>query len=207
MSNVSEVARVPLPTPFGEFEVRAFETRGGHVYLALVAGDVSGRTEVLSRVHSECLTGDALGSLRCDCGIQLRTSLRRIAAEGRGVLVYATGHEGRGIGIVNKLKAYVQQDHGSDTVDANLHLGLPVDSRRYDDAADVLKSLGVASIRLITNNPRKVEELRSNGVEITAVESLPVASHSRNLTYLSTKRDRLGHANPLGSQLTQVPDP
>jgi 3,4-dihydroxy 2-butanone 4-phosphate synthase/GTP cyclohydrolase II len=206
MSNVSEVARVPLPTPFGEFEVRAFETPSGHVYLAMVSGDVSGATDVLARVHSECLTGDALGSLRCDCGIQLRTSLRRIAAEGTGVLVYATGHEGRGIGIVNKLKAYVEQDHGSDTVDANLHLGLPVDSRRYDDAAEVLKTLGVQSIRLITNNPSKVDALRADGVVVTAVETLPVASHARNLTYLSTKRDRLGHANPLGTRLPGAPE-
>lgn len=206
MSNVSEVARVPLPTPFGEFEVRAFETRGGHVYLAMVSGDLDGASDVLARVHSECLTGDALGSLRCDCGIQLRTSLRRIAAEGTGVLVYATGHEGRGIGIVNKLKAYVEQDHGSDTVDANLHLGLPVDSRRYDDAAEVLKNLGVTSIRLITNNPSKVDALRVHGIDVTAVEPLPVASHARNLTYLSTKRDRLGHSNPLGSQLATPPE-
>lgn len=206
MSNVSEVARVPLPTPFGEFRVHAFETPGGHVYLAMVAGTLEGETEVLARVHSECLTGDAFGSLRCDCGIQLRTSLRRIAAEGKGVLVYATGHEGRGIGIINKLKAYVEQDQGSDTVDANLHLGLPVDSRCYDHAADVLKSLGVASIRLITNNPKKVEELRSNGIDITAVESLAVASHSRNLSYLSTKRERLGHASLGGSRLTQAPE-
>ena len=205
MSNVSEVARVSLPTPFGEFRVHAYETPDENVYLALIAGELEGGTDVLARVHSECLTGDAFGSLRCDCGIQLRTSLRRIAAEGRGVLVYATGHEGRGIGIINKLKAYVEQDQGSDTVDANLHLGLPVDSRRYDHAAEVLKSLGIASVRLITNNPRKVDELRSNGIEITAVESLAVASHSRNLSYLSTKRDRLGHTSLGGSRLTRAP--
>jgi len=175
------------------------------VYIALVAGRVSDGERVLARVHSECLTGDAFGSLRCDCGIQLRTSLRRIAAEGRGVLVYATGHEGRGIGIVNKLKAYVEQDGGSDTVDANLHLGLPVDSRRYDDAAAVLASLGVRSIRLITNNPLKVEALRAHGIKVAATEPLPTASHTRNLTYLSTKRDRLGHANPLGARLDGAP--
>ena len=203
MSSISEVARVVLPTPFGEFQAHAYETPGGHVYLALVAGEVEGADRVLARVHSECLTGDALGSLRCDCGVQLRTSLKRIAAEGRGVLVYATGHEGRGIGIVNKLKAYVEQDNGSDTIDANLHLGLPVDSRRYDDAAEVFKILGVRSIRLITNNPLKVEALNDHGVRVDNVEPLPVASHTRNLTYLSTKRDRLGHANPLGRRLTE----
>lgn len=121
------------------------------------------------------------------------------------MLVYATGHEGRGIGIVNKLKAYVEQDGGSDTVDANLHLGLPVDSRRYDDAAAVLRSLGVRSIRLITNNPAKVDSLTDHGIEVAAVEHLPVASHTRNLTYLSTKRDRMGHANPLGAELEDAP--
>ena len=173
--------------------------------MALVAGNVAGGDRVLARVHSECLTGDAFGSLRCDCGIQLRTALKRIAAEGSGVVVYATGHEGRGIGIVNKLKAYVQQDHGSDTIDANLHLGLPVDSRRYDDAAEVLKALGVRSIRLMTNNPSKVEALSAHGIDVAAVEPLPVASHARNLTYLSTKRDRLGHANPLGGRLVDAP--
>ena len=194
-----------LPTPFGEFEARAFETSNGHVYIALVSGRVVAGERVLARVHSECLTGDAFGSLRCDCGVQLRTSLRRIAAEGRGVLVYATGHEGRGIGIVNKLKAYVQQDGGSDTVDANLHLGLPVDSRRYDDAAAVFHALGVRSIRLITNNPAKVDALTEQGIEVAGVEALPIASHTRNLTYLSTKRDRMGHSNPLGARLESVP--
>jgi len=205
LSSISEVARVALPTPFGEFQAHAFETSSGHVYIALVSGRVAGAEHVLARVHSECLTGDAFGSLRCDCGVQLRTSLRRIAAEGRGVLVYATGHEGRGIGIVNKLKAYVEQDGGSDTVDANLHLGLPVDSRRYDDAAAVLDALGVRSIRLITNNPAKVDALTEHGIEVVAVEGLPIASHTRNLTYLSTKRDRMGHANPLGARLEDAP--
>lgn len=204
MSSISEVARVILPTPFGEFQAHAFETASGHVYLALVSGTIEGRDRVLARVHSECLTGDALGSLRCDCGVQLRTSLRRIAAEGQGVLVYATGHEGRGIGIVNKLKAYVEQDNGSDTVDANLHLGLPVDSRRYDDAAEVFKMLGVGSVRLITNNPLKVDSLNAHGIAVDSVEPLPVAPHARNLTYLSTKRDRLGHADPLGIRLTEA---
>lgn len=195
-----------MPTPFGEFDARAFETTGGHVYIALVAGSVAGGDRVLARVHSECLTGDAFGSLRCDCGIQLRTAMKRIAAEGNGVVVYATGHEGRGIGIVNKLKAYVQQDQGSDTIDANLHLGLPVDSRRYDDAAAVLKVLQVRSIRLMTNNPLKVDALKDHGIDVAAVEPLPVASHARNLTYLSTKRDRLGHSNPLGAHLGDPSD-
>ena len=125
---------------------------------------------MLVRLHSECLTGDALGSLRCDCGIQLRHALRIIAAERRGVLVYATGHEGRGIGLVNKLRAYVAQDSGADTVDANLVLGLPVDSRDYTEAAAVLAALGVRSIRLLTNNPRKVSGLRAAGA-VTSTRS------------------------------------
>ena len=149
--------RVPLPTPYGVFDVHAFERPSGHVYVAMVLGEIGDGEDVLVRLHSECLTGDALGSLRCDCGIQLRHALRTIAAEQRGVLLYTTGHEGRGIGLVNKLRAYVAQDSGADTVDANLALGLPVDSREYTESAEVLAALGVRTIRLMTNNPRKVE--------------------------------------------------
>ena len=204
MSGVTEVARVSLPTPFGCFEARAFECESGFVYVALIFGNIGDGRSVLARIHSECLTGDALGSLRCDCGVQLRASLRSIAAEGRGVLVYATGHEGRGIGLVNKLRAYVEQDNGSDTVDANLHLGLPVDDRDYGEAIQVLESLGVKGVRLLTNNPRKVQALRESGVSVDEVIRAPVASHLRNVSYLTTKRDRLGHANPLGSSLDQI---
>ena len=201
-----EVARVPLPTPFGTFEVRAFQCSSSYVYLALVAGDIDDGRSVLTRLHSECLTGDALSSLRCDCGIQLRNSLRSIAAEGRGVLIYATGHEGRGIGLVNKLRAYVEQDRGSDTIDANLHLGLPVDGRDYADAAAVLKTLGVESVRLITNNPRKVEALERGGIEVESVSSVPVAAHARNLEYLRTNQQRLGHSAPFGRELAEMVD-
>lgn len=205
-----EAVRVPLPTPFGEFEARAFEQADGYVYLALVKGAVDGAADVLTRVHSECLTGDALSSLRCDCGIQLRAALRRIAVEGRGVVVYATGHEGRGIGLVNKLRAYVEQDAGADTFDANVRLGLAPDVRHYGPAADVLGELGVRSIRLLTNNPAKAEGLASAGVAITAVEPLNTASHRLNSRYLRTKERRMGHRLPAGLDVepvaTLVPD-
>ena len=196
---IAEVARVPLPTPFGPFEARAFECASGNVYLAMTKGRIDTAGPVLARVHSECLTGDVFGSLRCDCGVQLRAALKRIAAEGRGVLVYATGHEGRGIGLVNKLRAYIAQDQGSDTVDANLHLGLPVDLRSYEDAAAVLESLGVESVKLMTNNPEKIEQLRRHGLGIDEVLPLTVAPHTRNATYLNTKRNRLGHNGSLVS--------
>ncbi len=200
----TEVARAQLPTPFGTFDLRAFKSGSGFVHLALVTGDIGDGGSILARVHSECLTGDALGSLRCDCGIQLRAGLRAIRAEGRGVLLYATGHEGRGIGLIDKLRAYVEQDNGADTVDANLHLGLPVDRRDYSDAAEVLKQIGVRSVRLITNNPRKVAGLEAAGVVVESVRALAVAANGQTLRYLNTKRDRLGHDDPLGAPLQEI---
>jgi 3,4-dihydroxy 2-butanone 4-phosphate synthase/GTP cyclohydrolase II len=196
--------RVPLPTPYGVFDVHAFEVPSGHVYLTLSVGELDGEEPVLCRLHSECLTGDALSSLRCDCGQQLRLALRTIAAEGRGVLLYATGHEGRGIGLVNKLRAYVEQDTGLDTVDANLRLGFPVDARSYTDAAAVLAGLGVRSIDLLTNNPEKVAGLRQAGIPIDSVRALPTAHHHRNGHYLRTKEQRLGHATPTGTPVDDV---
>ena len=205
MDDVRELVRVPLPTQFGEFRVTAFEVPTRSVYLALSQGDLRGGDPLLTRLHSECLTGDALRSLRCDCGIQLRLSLRRIAAEGRGLLLYATGHEGRGVGLVDKLRAYVEQDAGADTVDANLRLGLPVDSRSYDDSAAVLRELGVGAVRLLTNNPDKVGGLRAAGITVVGTEPLRTAAHSRNIGYLRTKERRLGHLRPAGEVLEQVP--
>ena len=199
----SEAVRVPLPTPFGVFDVHAFERASGHVYVAMVLGDVDDGEDVLVRLHSECLTGDALGSLRCDCGIQLRLALRTIAAERRGVLIYATGHEGRGIGLVNKLRAYVEQDEGADTVDANLVLGLPIDSRDYTESAAVLAELHIRSVRLLTNNPRKVDGLRSAGTVVNAVVPLATTPHHRNIGYLNTKAQRLDHVRPTGLPLPQ----
>jgi GTP cyclohydrolase II len=199
-----EAARVPIPTAFGEFDARAFEAPSGDVYLALVRGEVEESRGVLTRLHSECLTGDALGSRRCDCGQQLESALRAIAAEGTGVLLYATGQEGRGIGLVNKLRAYAEQDRGADTVEANVRLGLPIDGRSYDQAAAVLRSLGVRSVRLLTNNPRKVRGLRRAGVEVDRVEPLPTAANLRNVAYLETKRRRMGHVHPAGTSLDRV---
>jgi 3,4-dihydroxy 2-butanone 4-phosphate synthase/GTP cyclohydrolase II len=198
---VRDVVRVMLPTQFGEFDVTAFEVRPGLVYLALARGDLRVGGPVPTRLHSECLTGDALTSLRCDCGVQLRLALSRIAAEGRGLVLYATGHEGRGIGLVNKLRAYVEQDAGADTVDANLRLGLPVDDRSYDEAAEVLAALGVGSVRLLTNNPDKVRGLRAAGVEVDGTEPLRTAAHVRNVAYLETKEARLGHGDTAGRDL------
>jgi GTP cyclohydrolase II len=197
----ADAVRVPLPTPYGVFDVHAFERGGGHVYMAMVMGDVAGGEDVLTRLHSECLTGDALGSLRCDCGIQLRLALRMIAAEQRGVLVYATGHEGRGIGLMNKLRAYVAQDAGADTVDANVALGLPIDARDYTDCAAVLAELGVRSVRLVTNNPRKVNGLRAAGAVVSSVEPVPTAPHHRNAGYLRTKAARMDHVRPMGASM------
>jgi GTP cyclohydrolase II len=195
---------VRLPTQFGVFECRAFECSSGFVYLALVLGDIDGGERVATRVHSECLTGDALGSLRCDCGVQLRLALRAIAAEQRGVLIYVTGHDGRGIGLVNKLLAYIEQDNGADTLEANLRMGLPVDGRHYDDAAAVIQALGVGSVRLLTNNPEKVRALEAAGVVVTAVEPIATAPHARNLGYLRTKQRRLGHVRPAGPPIAEV---
>ena len=196
-----EVARVPLGTRFGEFELRAFEFPTGWVYLALVKGEVGGGASVLARLHSECLTGDALGSLRCDCGLQLEAAARAIAAEGRGVLVYATGHEGRGIGLVNKLRAYALQEGGLDTIDANVRLGFRADGRDYTDAARCLELLGVRSVRLLTNNPAKVAGLRRAGIEVEETIPLPTSAHIRNRAYLHAKELRLGHTAPAGASM------
>src|SRR4051794_17516381 len=204
-SAVREVASAPIPTPYGEFRARAFETPSGHVYLAMVIGELGDGGAVLTRLHSECLTGDALGSLRCDCGVQLRTALRLVAAEGRGVVLYLGGHEGCGIGLVDKLRAYVEQDAGADTVDANLRLGLEPDLRSYDDAAAVLHALRIGSVRLLSDNPAKADGLRRQGVDVESMRSLGTAAHRRNRAYLETKQARLGHRRPAGDALRELP--
>jgi 3,4-dihydroxy 2-butanone 4-phosphate synthase/GTP cyclohydrolase II len=191
---VKRVAEATLPTEYGQFQAYVYESvLDGEQHMALVYGDVAETRDVLVRVHSECLTGDALGSLRCDCGPQLHTALAKIAAEGTGVVVYLRGHEGRGIGLGHKIRAYALQEDGHDTVDANLELGLPVDSREYGIGAQILVDLGVTNMRLMTNNPSKYGGLEGFGlniVERVALESRPTEF---NIEYLRTKRERMGH--------------
>ena len=194
---VERVADTVLPTPHGSFRAVAYrDAIDGGEHVALVMGDVAGGGGVLARVHSECLTGDVFGSLRCDCGSQLQQALAAVAEEGRGVVVYLRGQEGRGIGLAHKLRAYQRQDAGSDTVDANVELGLPVDARDYGTGAQVLRDLGVASVRLVTNNPDKVRALERYGVQVEERVAQPVAANPHNRAYLRTKRDRMGHDLP-----------
>lgn len=191
---VERVAEARIPTGFGEFRAIGYLaelTPAEHI--ALVYGDLGDGHDVLVRVHSECLTGDVLGSLRCDCGPQLRASLQRVAAEGRGVVLYVRGHEGRGIGLMHKLQAYQLQDDGRDTVEANLELGLPADARDYGTGAQILYDLGVRTMRLLTNNPAKRAGLEGYGLRIVGRVPLPVRPHPENMRYLRTKRDRMGH--------------
>ncbi|PUA79593.1 bifunctional 3,4-dihydroxy-2-butanone-4-phosphate synthase/GTP cyclohydrolase II [Nocardioides currus] len=195
--HVQRVAETRLPTSHGEFTAYGYRiTIDDSEHVALVYGDVSGPEPVLTRVHSECLTGDVFGSHRCDCGPQLNEAMAQVVAEGRGVVVYLRGHEGRGIGLVAKLQAYALQDAGRDTVDANLDLGLPADGRHYGTATQVLRDLGVTSVRLLTNNPDKTASLEEFG--ITVAETVPLAIHPThdNIDYLRTKRDRMGHLLP-----------
>lgn len=195
---VEQVATSSMPTAFGTFRAVAYRsTLDGSEHLAMVMGDVAeaGRSDggALVRVHSECLTGDILGSLRCDCGGQLEQALRAISAEGCGVLVYLRGHEGRGIGLAHKIRAYALQDQGLDTVDANTAQGLPTDSRSYGVGSQILGDLGISRLRLITNNPAKFGGLESYGLAIVGRVALPVVETPHNVRYLRTKRERMGH--------------
>ena len=180
-----------LPTRFGDFRVHAFTDEVGTDHLAMVKG--TPHDGCLVRLHSECATGDILGSLRCDCRDQLETSLRLINQAGEGLVIYIRGHEGRGIGLANKIKAYALQDQGLDTVDANIHLGFAADEREYNSAISILKSFGLKKIRLLTNNNSKIDGLKAAGIEVMEQVPLWTAINPHNKKYLDTKRNRMGH--------------
>jgi len=191
---VDHVSEARLPTRHGVFRAHVYRSRfGGHEHMALVYGEVRGAPNVLVRVHSECLTGDAFGSIRCDCREQLEMAMENVVMAGRGVVVYLRGHEGRGIGLSRKLAAYELQDRGRDTVEANLELGLPVDARSYDTGAQILADLGLTTLRLMSNNPAKFTEL--DGYRLKIVERVPLVTRptAENVRYLRAKQRKLGH--------------
>jgi 3,4-dihydroxy 2-butanone 4-phosphate synthase / GTP cyclohydrolase II len=191
---VRRVSEARIPTRHGDFTAYVYESLlDGVEHMAFVRGEVAGAADVLVRVHSECLTGDVFGSLRCDCGVQLDLALERVAAEDRGAVVYLRGHEGRGIGLGHKLRAYTLQDEGRDTVEANVELGFPVDSREYGIGSQILVDLGITTMRLMTNNPAKYGGLDGYGLEI--VERVPLRTEptDENISYLRAKQDKLGH--------------
>ncbi|MEI6623036.1 MAG: bifunctional 3,4-dihydroxy-2-butanone-4-phosphate synthase/GTP cyclohydrolase II [Actinomycetes bacterium] len=193
-SHVERVADATLPTEHGTFRAVGYrDTINGQEHVALVIGEIGDGQRVLVRVHSECLTGDVFGSLRCDCGPQLDAAIAQIAAEGRGVVLYIRGHEGRGIGLLEKLRAYELQDDGADTVDANLLLGLPADSRHYGTGAQILADLGIRTMRLLTNNPAKLAGLDGYGITVIDREPIEIEANEHNISYLRTKAARMGH--------------
>ncbi|MGB8222238.1 MAG: GTP cyclohydrolase II [Polyangiales bacterium] len=192
-ATVERYAEAQMPSRFGLFRVLVYrELEGDKEHLAVTAGEIAGKDDLLVRVHSECLTGEAFHSLRCDCRDQLDLALERIQAAGAGAVLYLR-QEGRGIGLGNKIRAYAKQDEGLDTVDANLALGFEDDQRGYQVAADMLRDLDVRSVALMTNNPRKVEGLERDGIKVTRREPHEVEAHEHNRDYLKTKQDRLGH--------------
>lgn len=192
-SLIEEIVRVDMPTAFGNFKLIAFtEKETGQEHMALIKGEWAADEPVLVRVHSSCFTGDILGSLRCDCGDQLHSAMQMVEQAGKGVVLYMN-QEGRGIGLFNKLKAYKLQEEGMDTVEANLHLGLPMDARDYGVGAQILRHLGISKIKLMTNNPKKRAGLLGYGLEIVDTVSIQIEPNSHNLKYLETKRDKMGH--------------
>lgn len=206
-ASVRRAAETCLPTAHGEFRLIAYDSAargGGEPHLALVMGSPEGAPPPLVRLHSECLTGDALGSIRCDCGRQLDCALALVADERRGVVLYLR-QEGRGVGLLDKLRAYALQDRGRDTVEANEELGLPADARDYRVAAAILRDLGVERLRLLTNNPRKVEGLRAAGLTVARRLPLVVAARAENSRYLATKREKMGHLLDRGAAADPEP--
>lgn len=190
---VQRVVEARIPTAFGTWSAIGYESHDGRTHVALVKGDPRGHDDVLVRVHSECFTGDVLGSIRCDCGTQLNDAMHKIDEEGQGVVVYIRGHEGRGIGLRHKLEAYALQDGGLDTVEANVELGFSPDSRDYGVGAQILVDLGISTMRLLTNNPTKRAGLEGYGLEIVDRVPLESSPNPENLRYLQTKREKLGH--------------
>ena len=191
--STSHVSSSLLPTPYGTFDMHGFaDSETGKEHLALSMGVLNNGAPVLARLHSECLTGDALFSMRCDCGYQLQEALKRIAKEGRGVVLYLR-QEGRGIGLLNKIKAYNLQDQGADTVEANQRLGFDADLRNYDMTKDMLDHLGIKEVILMTNNPRKIKALTDLGIVVTQRQAIEVGENSHNTDYLATKASKLDH--------------
>lgn len=181
-----------LPTEWGVFTMHGFEEENGQEHIALTVGSFSDGLPVLSRIHSECLTGDALFSVKCDCGPQLEAAMKAVQQEGRGAVVYLR-QEGRGIGLINKIRAYSLQDRGRDTVEANLELGLPVDARDFRLAKHIYEHLGIRSVKLLTNNPEKISTIREAGINVAERIPLHVGNHEENRRYLETKAEKLGH--------------
>ena len=191
---VKRISEARIPTKYGEFTAYVFESLlDGTEHMAFVRGEVAGKSNVLVRVHSECLTGDVFGSIRCDCGLQLDLALERVAEEDEGVIVYLRGHEGRGIGLGHKLRAYTLQDQGRDTVEANVELGFPIDSREYGIGSQILVDLGVTTMRLMTNNPAKYGGLEGYGLQIVERVPLQITPNHENISYLRAKQEKLGH--------------
>lgn len=190
---VHRMTEARIPTSYGDFKAVAYESHDGRTHVALVKGEPKGKENVLVRVHSECFTGDVIGSIRCDCGLQLQEALRQVCEEGEGVVVYIRGHEGRGIGLRHKLEAYALQDTGLDTVEANIELGFAPDSRDYGVGAQILADLGVSTMRLLTNNPTKQAGLEGYGLKIVDRVPLESTPNPENIHYLRTKKDKMGH--------------
>jgi GTP cyclohydrolase II len=191
---VELVAKATIPTRYGVFESHVYRVKStGAEHLTLVMGDVSHGESVLCRLHSECVTGDVFGSYRCDCGEQLDLAMRYIAAENRGILLYLRGHEGRGIGLANKIRAYALQDQGYDTVEANERLGFDADHREYGLGVEILRSLGVKSMRMLTNNPRKLAGVENHGMSVSELVPIEIPASDSTRRYLRTKKEKLGH--------------